>query len=160
MLLFSRQVVSNSLQPHGLQHTRSLCPSPSPKVFPSSCPLHWWYQTSHLLTPSSPSALNLSQQQGLFQWDICSHQMTKILELQLQHHSFQWIFWVDLLAIWATFRSPSAPQFEGIDSLAFCLLCGPALITVHDHWEDHSLDYTDICWQSDVSASLFKGMNV
>ena len=46
-------------------------------------------QPSHLLTPSSPSALNLSQQQGLFQGVICSYQMTKILELQLQHHSFQ-----------------------------------------------------------------------
>ena len=42
--------------------------------------------------PSSPSALTLSQHQGLFQRVICSHQMTKILELQLQHQYFQWIF--------------------------------------------------------------------
>ena len=40
-------------------------------------------QPSHPLTPSS-SALNLSQHQGLLQWVVCSHQMTKILELQLQ----------------------------------------------------------------------------
>ena len=42
LLLFSHPVVSKSLWPHGLQHTRPLCPSPSPKVCPSSCPLHWW----------------------------------------------------------------------------------------------------------------------
>ena len=40
-------------------------------------------QPSLPLTPSSPSALNLFQHQGLFQWVICSHQMTKILELVL-----------------------------------------------------------------------------
>ena len=31
-----------TLWPHGLQHTRPLCPSPSPEVCPSSCPSHWW----------------------------------------------------------------------------------------------------------------------
>ena len=42
LLLFSQSVMSDSLQPHGLQHTRPLCPSPSPKVCPSWCPLHQW----------------------------------------------------------------------------------------------------------------------
>ena len=41
-LLFSPPVVSNSLQPHRLQHFRLPCPSPSPGVCPSSCPLHPW----------------------------------------------------------------------------------------------------------------------
>ena len=54
-------------------------------------------QPSHPLMPSSPSALDLSQHQGFFQWVICLHHMTKILELQLRHQSFQWIFRVDLL---------------------------------------------------------------
>ena len=53
-------------------------------------------QPSHPLMPPSPSALNLSQHQRLFQWVVCSHQMAKILELWLQHQSFQWIFRVDL----------------------------------------------------------------
>ena len=53
-------------------------------------------QPSHPLMPSS-SALNLSQHQGLFQWVGCLHQVTKILELQLQHQSFQWVFRVDFL---------------------------------------------------------------
>ena len=51
---------------------------------------------SQPLMPSSPSSLNLPQHQGLFQWVSCLHQMTKILELQLQHQSFQWVFRVDL----------------------------------------------------------------
>ena len=52
-------------------------------------------QPSHPLMTISPSALNLSQHQGLFQWAGCWHQMTKILEFQLQHQSFQWAFRVD-----------------------------------------------------------------
>ena len=44
-------------------------------------------QLSHPLMPPSPSALNLSQHQGLFQWVSSSHQVTKILELQ--HQSFE-----------------------------------------------------------------------
>ena len=42
LLVFSHPVMSDSLQSHGLQHTRPPCPSPSPEVCPSSCPLHWW----------------------------------------------------------------------------------------------------------------------
>ena len=41
-VLFSHPVMSDSLQPHGLQHTRPPGPSPSPGVCPSSCSLHWW----------------------------------------------------------------------------------------------------------------------
>ena len=42
MLLVSHPVGSNSLGPHGLQHTRPPCPSPSPRVCSSTCWLHWW----------------------------------------------------------------------------------------------------------------------
>ena len=42
LLLFSRPVVSNSLKSHGLQDARPPCPSPSPRVCPSSCSLHQW----------------------------------------------------------------------------------------------------------------------
>ena len=40
--MFSCQVMSDSLQPHGLQHTRPPCPSPFLGVCPSLCPLNWW----------------------------------------------------------------------------------------------------------------------
>ena len=64
--LFSHPVMSDSLQPHGLQHARLPCPSSSPEVCPSSCPLHrWCHPASHSLTPSS-SALNLFPASGTF----------------------------------------------------------------------------------------------
>ena len=40
---FTRSVVSDSLWPHGLQHARLPCPSPTPGVYPNSSPLSWWY---------------------------------------------------------------------------------------------------------------------
>ena len=40
---FSCSVVSDSLWPHGLQHTRPSCPSPTPGVYSNSCPLSQWY---------------------------------------------------------------------------------------------------------------------
>ena len=43
---FSQSVVSNSLQPHGLQHARPPCPSPTPRVYSNSCPLSQWYHTT------------------------------------------------------------------------------------------------------------------
>ena len=62
--------------------------------------IHWVgdaIQPFHPLLPTSPPAFNLSQHQGLFQWVGSLHQVAKVLELQLQHQSFQWIFWVDAL---------------------------------------------------------------
>ena len=39
---FSHSVMSDSLRPHGLQHTRPPCPSQTPGVYSNSCPLSWW----------------------------------------------------------------------------------------------------------------------
>ena len=57
--------------------------------------VHWvsdTIQPFHPLPLSFSFAFNLSQHQSFFQWVGCSHQVAKILELQLQHQSFQWIF--------------------------------------------------------------------
>ena len=54
-------------------------------------------QPSHPLWSPFPPALNLSQHQGLFKWVSSSHQVAKVLELQLQHQSFQWTPRTDLL---------------------------------------------------------------
>ena len=70
-------------------------------------------QSSHPLSPPSPPAFSLSQHQGLFQWVSSSHQVAKVLQLQLQHQSFQWIFRTvsfridrfDLLAIQGALKS-------------------------------------------------------
>ena len=62
--------------------------------------IHWVsdaMQPSHPLLSPSPPAFNLSQHQGLFQWVGSSHQVAKVLEFQLQHQSFQWIFRTDFL---------------------------------------------------------------
>ena len=56
----------------------------------------------------------------------------------------------------AASASSPAPECEGIDSLVLCLLYGPALTTVWGHWEDHSLDYMNLCRQSNVSAFQHK----
>ena len=70
-------------------------------------------QPSHPVSSPSPPTFNLSQHQGLFKWVGSSHQVAKVLEFQLQHHSFQWIFrtilfrmnWLDLLAVQGTLKS-------------------------------------------------------
>ena len=63
---FSRSVVSDSLQPHGLQHTRLHCPSPTPRAQTHVHRVGDAIQPSHPLSSPSPPALNLSQHQGLF----------------------------------------------------------------------------------------------
>ena len=59
--------------------------------------VHWVSDSSYPLSLFYPSTFHLSQCQGLFQWVCCSHQVAQILELQLQHQSFQQIFRVDFL---------------------------------------------------------------
>ena len=83
---FSRSVVSDSLQIHGLQHARLPCPSSISGA--TQTHVHRVgdaIQPSPLLSSPSPPAFNLSQHQGLFQWASFSHQVTKVLEFQLQH---------------------------------------------------------------------------
>ena len=65
VLLFSCSVVFNSLQPHGLQHARLPCPSPSPGVFSNSCPLNRWchptISSSAMLFYSCPQSYPASE---------------------------------------------------------------------------------------------------
>ena len=61
---------------------------------------HWVgdaIQPCHPLLSPSPPTLNLSQHQGLFKWVSSSHQVSKLLEFQLQYQSFQWTTGTDLL---------------------------------------------------------------
>ena len=91
-------VTSNSLWPHGLH-----CSTPGFPVYHQLLELAqtcvYWVgdaiQPSHPLLSPSPPAFSLSQHQGLFQWVSSSHQVAKVLEFQLQHQSFQWIFKTD-----------------------------------------------------------------
>ena len=66
-------------------------------------------QASHCLSSPSPPSFGLSQHQGLFKWVSSLHQVAKVLDLQLEHQSFQWIFRIDVLwdlLIW----SPCCPR--------------------------------------------------
>ena len=56
-------------------------------------------QLSHPLSSPCSPALNLSQHQGLFQWVSSSHQVAQVLEFQLQHQSFQWIFRIESIPL-------------------------------------------------------------
>ena len=81
-------------------------------------------QPSHLLSSPSLPAFSLSQHQGLSQRVSFSHQVAKVLEFQLQHQSFSWIFRTDLLwdgLVWSpcsprdSQRSSPTPQFKSIN---------------------------------------------
>ena len=126
--------------------------------------VHWVgdaIQPSHPLSCPSPLSFNLSQHQGLFKWVSSLHQMAKVLDFQLQHQSFQWIFRTDFLSDWlvgslcsprnSQVSSPT-PQFKSINSSALSFLYSPTLTSIHDYWKNHSLDYMDHCWQSNVFA--------
>ena len=84
-----------TLQLHGLQHARLPCPSPIPRAYSDLCPLSWWCHPTILssVVPFSPH-LQSFPASGLVS---SSHQVAKVLELQLQHQSFQWILSTDFL---------------------------------------------------------------
>ena len=93
---FQHSVISDSLQHHGLQHTRLPCPLSTPRAYSNSCLLsQWCHQPSYpLLFPSTP-AFNLSQHQGLFQRVSSSPQAAKLLGISasatvLQINSQDW----------------------------------------------------------------------
>ena len=102
--------MSDSLRPHGLQHARPPCHHQLPEL--AQIHVHWVsdvIQPSHPLSSPSP-AFNLSQHQGLFKWVSSSNQVAKVLEFQLQHQSFQWIFRIDFLEDWLVW----SPCSQGI----------------------------------------------
>ena len=156
--MFSHSVVSASLWPHGLQHTRLPSPSYSPGVCSNSCPLNQWCHP----TIMSSVTLFSSCLQSFPVSGFCSvsfgssHQVAKVLELQLQRQSFQCVFWVDFLKDWLVWypcsQESSPAQFESINSSALSLLYGSSFTSIHDYWKNHSFDYMDLCQQSDVSA--------
>ena len=53
-------------------------------------------------------------------------------------------------------ESSATPQFISISSLVLSFCYSPILTSIHDHWKNHSLDQMDLCWQSNVSATLIE----
>ena len=95
-LVVNCSVMSDSLQPHGLQHARFPCPSPSPGAHSNSCPWSWWCHPT-ILSSAVPfsSCLQSCPAAGSFPMSWLFTSGGQVLELQ--HQSFRWIFRVNFL---------------------------------------------------------------
>ena len=161
---FSHSVVSNSLQPHGQQHTRPPCPSPTPGVHSDSHPSSPWchpaISSSVVPFSSCPKSLPASESFPMSQLFASGGQSTGVSALaSLPSKKFQG--WSPkgqngLVGSPCSPRDPQesspTPQFKSINSLALSLLHSPTLTSIHDHRKDHSLDKMDLSRQSNVSA--------
>jgi len=117
-------VVSDSLWPHGLQHTKLPCPSPTPRACSNSCPLSQWCHPT--ISSSSVPAFSLYQNQGLFRWVISSKYWSFSFSISPSNDSsglipFR-IDWCDLLAVQGTLKSSATSQFKSINFSAFTFL--------------------------------------
>ena len=139
----------NSFWHHGLQLSRPPCPSPTPRVYSNSCPLSRWCHPT-----ISSSAIPFS---SCFQWVSSFHQVTKVLEFQLQHKSFQWIFSTHFLQDGLvgspcsprdSQESSPTPQSKNIKSSVFSFLYSPS----NPYMTTGKTIALDLCWQSNVSA--------
>ena len=153
--------MSDSLQPHRLQHTRLPCPSLSPKICSNSRPLCPWCHPTislcflFLFLPSIfPSIRIFPNEQALcitwpkyWSFSFGISPSNEYLELIF----FRIYFWSPCSPRDSQEFSPT-PLFKSINSLALNLLCDTTLISIHDYWKNHSFDYMDLCQQSDVSA--------
>ena len=154
--------MSDSLRPHGLQHTRLFCPPLSPGIYTDSCPVsQWCYLTISssafflLLLPSIfPSIRVFSSESALhIRWPKYLHFSFSINPSNDYSGLTFRIDWLDLLAVQGTLQESSpTPQFKSINSLVLSLPYCPTLTSIHDYWKNHSFDYMDSCQQSDVSA--------
>ena len=155
----------DSLQPHGLQHTRFPCPSPTPRTCSNSCPLSQWY---HPIIPSSvvpfSSCLQSFSASGSFsmsQFFTSGGQSTvvsvsaSVLPMNIQD-SFP-LGLTDLISLQSKDSQESSPtsQFKSISSLVLSFLYSPNLTSIHDYWKNHSFDYMDLCQQSNVCFLIY-----
>ena len=146
----SHSDMSDSLWPHESQHARPPCSSLLPEFTQTHVHLvRDAIQPSHPLSSPSSLAPNSSQHQSLFQWVNSSHEVAKVLEFQLYHHSFQRTPRIDLFQNGLvgspcsprdSQESSPTPQFKSINSSALSLLHSPTLTSTHDHRKNHSLD--------------------
>ena len=147
---FSHSVMSDSLWPHGLQHSRLPCPSPTPRACSDSRPSSLWcHQT--ILFPVVPfsSCLQSFHHQGFSNESVLCIRWPKYWSFSFSispsnEYSGLISFRIDWLGLLCSSRdsqefSPT-PQFEGINSSALSLLYGPTLTSIYDHWKNHSFN--------------------
>ena len=145
---FSHSVTSNSLQPHGLQHDRPPCPSPTSRVYPNSCPLSRWCHptiSSSVIPFSCPQSFPASVSFPLSQFfasgqNIGVSASTSVLPMNIQDWSLLgWTGWISLQFKGLSRVCPT-PQFKRIKSSVLSFLYSPTLTSIYDHWKNHSLD--------------------
>ena len=151
LLLFSCQVLSNSLWPHRLQDARPLCPSPSPRVCPNSGPLNRW---CHPTISSSVAAFFSCLQSFPASGSFPMKSTLRIRWLKYRRFSFSinpsneysgLIYFsierFDLLAFQKTLESLLQYHSSKVSILRFsAFFCCPALTSMHDYWKNHSFD--------------------
>ena len=146
--------MSNSLWPHGLQHTRLLCPSPSPRACSNSYPLSWWCHptissSSALFTwlQSSPASGSFLMSQFFASGGQSTGASASAAVLPMNIQGWFPLGLTGLISLQSrdSQESSPAPQLETINSWALSLLYGPTLTSVHNYWKNHSFDYTDLC---------------
>ena len=115
---FSCSVVSNSLRPHGLQHTTLPCPPPSPGVYSHSRASSWWRHPtiSSSVVPFSSCRSSFPASQSFPMSQLFTSGGQKVLELQFQHQSFQWLFRVDSPLRWTGRVSLQSKGLSGVFS--------------------------------------------
>ena len=155
LLLFSRSVTSDSLWPHGLQHIRFPCPSPSPGACSNSCLLSRWghsaISSSVVSFSSWPQSFPASGSFPMSQLFPSGGQSIGVSASILPMNTQDW-FPLGLTDLILQSKGLSRVQFKSIHFLALSLLYGPTLRSIHNYWKNHSFGYMDLCWQSDVSA--------
>ena len=144
---FSHSVVSNSLGPHELQHTRTPYPSPTARVYPNPCPLTRW---CHSTISSSVVLFSCPQSfPALGSFQKSQFYASGGQSIGVSASAFQWIFRTDFLQdglVGSPCRprdsqeSFPTPQFKSINSSALSFLYSPILTSIHDYWRSHSLD--------------------
>ena len=146
--------VSDSLQPHGLQHARPPCPSLSPGVCSNSCPLNQWcYPTiSSSVIPFSfcPQSFPASRSFPTSQLFASGGQnigtSAIVLSINIQDwFPLDWPVWSPCSPRESQESSPT-PQLESINSSPLSHLYGPPLTSIHDYWKNYGFDYMNLCW--------------
>ena len=143
LVQFSCSVMSDSLWPHGLQHTRFPCSTPTPRACSNSCPLSRWCHptiSSSVVPISSTLQFFSASQEKLGM----KYMYSGLISFRME--------WLDLLAVQGTLKSLLQHHSSSINSLALSFLYSPILTSIHDYWKNHSFDQMDLCWQSNVSA--------
>ena len=151
--MFSPLVVPNSLQPHGLQHTRPPCPSPSPRISPSSWSLHQWccpgISSSDALfsfCPQSCPASGTFPMSHLFASDDINtgaSASASVLQVNIQGWSPLRLTGLISFLFKGLSRVFSGTTIQRHQLFGIMPLLSSSCQTVCDHWEDQSLDYTD-----------------